>query len=179
MLKWFGATIGCRFSESISVDDFGLAGKLFLPVAIVTAAFVMPRPEPAPVIVEIAEWPAMPAPVVTVEAPTFAEAKPTVVNVSPAEPVVVEETVEVEKVQRVEVPVDRVVTVEVPVRTCLVWDELPSYDLAKAITVTRPGEAWMLDGDSYNGLVWLDSTSKPSESELLGGWLADLEAETC
>jgi hypothetical protein len=172
-------TIGCRFSESISVDDFGLAGKLFLPVAIVTAAFVMPRPEPAPVIVEIADWPAMPAPVVTVEAPTFPEAKPTVVNVSPAEPVVVEETVEVEKVKRVEVLVDRVVTVEVPVRTCLVWDELPSYDLAKAITVTRPGEAWILDGDSYRGLTWLDVTPKPSESELLGGWLADLEAETC
>ena len=55
------------------MDDFGLAGKLFLPVAIVTAAFVMPKPEPAPVIVEIAEWPTMPAPVITVELPEFPE----------------------------------------------------------------------------------------------------------
>jgi hypothetical protein len=161
------------------LNDFGLAGKLFLPVAIVTAATVMPSPEPAPVIVEIAEWPVMPAPVVTVEAPAFPESKPTVVNVSPAEPVVVEEKVEVEKEKRVNVPVDRVVTIEVPVRTCLVWGELPDYDLARAITVTRPGEAWMLDGDSYRGLTWLDVTPKPSESELLGGWLANLEAETC
>ena len=163
------------------MDDFGLAGKLFLPVAIVTAAFVMPKPEPVPVIVEIAEWPVMPAPTITVEAPEFPEIKPTVVNVTPAEPVIIEETIEVEKTKQVEVPVREIVQVEVPVetRTCLLWDGLPSYDLAKAITVTRPGEAWMLDGDSYAGLIWLDNTVKPSESELLGGWLADLERETC
>lgn len=159
--------------------ELGLAEKLFLPVAIVTAAVLLPRPEPAPVIVEVAEWPSIPAPVVEV---TIPPAESTVINVSPAEPVIVESEVEVE----VEGPTktvyeDRVVEVErvVEVRTCLVWDELPSYDLAKAITVTRPGEAWLLDGDGYGGLVWLDGTPKPSESELLGGWLADLEAETC
>jgi hypothetical protein len=47
--------------------------------------------------------------------------------------------------------------------------------LAKALSVTRPGEAWSLNGDSYAGLVWGDVTPKPTESELLGGWLADLE----
>ena len=159
--------------------ELGLAEKLFLPVAIVTAAVVMPRPEPAPVIVEVAEWPSMPAPIVEVTVPPF---EPTVVNVSPAEPVLVESEVEVEVPGETKtVFEDRVVEVErvVEVRTCLVWDELPSYDLAKAISVTRPNEAWMLDGDSYRGLTWLDSTPKPSESELLGGWLADLEAETC
>lgn len=156
------------------MDDYGLAGKLFLPVAIITAAFVMPKPEPAPVVIEIAEWPTLPAPTITVEVPPFPDLKPTIVNVAPAEPVVTEKVIE-KKGDAVEVFVDRVVTVEVPTRTCLVWDELPSYDLAKAITVTRPGEAWMLDGDSYGGLVWLDVTPKPSESELLGGWLADIE----
>jgi len=160
------------------MGDYGVAGQLFLPAAIVTAAVLMPSPEPAPVIVEIAEWPHVEAPSIVVEVPAFPETKPTVVNVSPGEPFLVEETVEVEK--RVEVPVDRVVTqtVEVEVRTCLVWDELPHYDLAKALSVTRPGEAWSLDGDSYSGLVWGDVTPKPTESELLGGWLADLE-EAC
>jgi hypothetical protein len=161
------------------VNDYGLAGQLFFPVAIVTAAVLMPSPEPAPVIVEIADWPHVEAPSIVVEVPEFPEIKPTIVNVYPGEPFLVEETVEVEK--RVNVPVDRVVTVEVPVevRTCLVWDELPHYDLAKALSVTRPGEAWSLNGDSYAGLVWHDVTSKPTEAELLGGWLADLERETC
>jgi hypothetical protein len=161
------------------MDDFGLAGKLFLPVAIVTAATIMPTPEPAPVIVEMGEWPEVPAPSIVVEVPEFPEIKPTIVNVAPAEPVVIEEEVEVEVAKRVEVPVDRVVEVPVEVRTCLVWDELPSYDLAKALTVTRPGEAWSLNGDAYTGLVWMDVTPKPSESELIGGWLADIEANTC
>ena len=161
------------------MDDFGLAGKLFLPIAIVTAATLMPAVEPAPVIVEVSEWPEMPAPSIVVEVPEFPEIRPSVVNVAPASPVVVEEEVEV--VKRVEVPVDREVIVEVPVevRSCLVWSELPSWDLARALSVTRPGEAWSLNGDYYSGLVWQDSTPKPSESELIGGWLAALEAETC
>lgn len=157
--------------------ELGLAEKLFLPVAIVTAAIVMPKPEPAPVIIEVAEWPTIPAPVVELTIPKF---EPTVVNVSPAEPVIIEEEVEVEGATKT-VYVDKPVTVEkiVEVRTCLVWSELPHYDLAKALTVTRPGEAWSLNGDHYSGLVWGDVTEKPTESELLGGWLADLEAETC
>lgn len=161
------------------MDDFGLAGKLFLLVAIVTAAAIMPKAEPAPVVVEVAEWPEMPAPSIVVEVPEFPEIRSGVVNVAPASPVVVEEEVEVEK--RVSVPVDREVIVEVPVevRSCLVWDELPSWDLARAVSVTRPGEAWSLNGDYYSGLVWQDSTPMPSEAELIGGWLADLEAQTC
>jgi len=159
------------------VYELGIAEKLFLPLAIVTAAVVMPRPEPAPVIVEVAEWPTIPAPVVEL---TIPPSESTVVNVSPAEPVIIEEEVEVEGPTKT-VFRDRQVEVEklVEVRTCLVWSELPHYDLAKALSVTRPGEAWSLDGDSYAGLVWGDVTPKPTESELLGGWLADLEAETC
>ena len=167
------------------LDEYGLAGKLFLPAAIVTAAAIMPTAEPAPIVVEVADWPEYPTPEVTVDLPDFPE-WPTIpqspasnVTVQPAEPVVVEETVEVEK--RVEVPVDREVIVEVPVevRTCLVWDELPSWDLSRAISVTRPGESWSLSGDYYPGLVWHDSTPKPTETELIAGWIEWVEAETC
>ena len=160
------------------MDDFGLSGKLFLPLAIVTAAFVMPTPEPAVIEVTIAEWPDMPAPVVTVEAPSlaFPEQKPIVLNVKPGEPVVSEKLVNVPG------PVttvfqDRDVIVEVEVRTCLDFDVLPSWDLARAVSMTRPGESWSLSGDYYSGLNWLDSTPKPSEREIIGGWLKALEAE--
>ena len=159
------------------MDDLGISGKLLLPVAIVTAAFVMPTPEPAVIELAVAEWPEMPAPVVNVDVPEFPESKPTVVNVAPAEPVVIEETVEVEK--RVNVPVDREVIVEVPVevRTCLNFDELPSWDLARAISMARPNESWSLSGDYYPGLNWLHDTPKPSEGEIIAGWLKALEAE--
>jgi len=38
--------------------------------------------------------------------------------------------------------------------------------LSELLTVVRPGEAWSLSGDSYDGLVWLDETPKPTEEEL-------------
>ena len=154
------------------------AGRLGLPIAIITAAMLWPRPEPAVITVEIPE---LPAPVVTVEAPAFPEwpeQKAPVVNVSPAEPVVVEKRVDVPGPTRtvyeeVEVEVERIV--EVP--ACIDFDDLPYFDLPNAISVTRPGEAWSLSGDYYNGLTWSDSTTKPTFSEIVGGWLANLEAE--
>ena len=162
------------------MDDLGLSGKLFLPVAIVTAAFVMPKGEP--VTVQIDEWPEMPAPVVTVEMPELAlpEVKPSVVNVKAGEPVLVEKRVDVPGPERI-VYQDREVIVEVPVevRTCLNFDELPYFDLANAISAARPGESWSLSGDHYPGLVWLDSTPKPQMSEIIGGWLGALEERTC
>ena len=162
-----------------------LAGKLFLPAAIVTAATVMPASAPPEIVVEIPE---QPAPVIEVvvepsafpEFPAFPKPVASSVTVEPAEPVIVEETTE----RIVEVPgdtetvyVDREVIVEVPVRTWLVWDELPSWDLSRAISAARPGESWSLSGDYYSGLVWHDSTPKPSETELIAGWLESLEAQ--
>jgi hypothetical protein len=160
------------------VDDMGVAGKLFLPVAIVTAAFVMPTPEPAVVELSVAEWPSMPAPVVNVEVPEFPELRASTVTVKPAEPVVVEKRVDVPGPTRTvfedrEVIVERVV--EVP--ACLDYSALPYFDLANAVSVTRPGEAWSLSGDYYNGLVWHDSTPMPSFTEIVGGWLTHLERQ--
>ena len=160
------------------MDDFGLSGKLFLPVAIVTAALMMPRG--APVVVQIDEWPDIPAPVVTVEAPSFTlpDGKPVVLNVKPAEPVVTEKLVDVPG-PATTVFQDREVIVErvVEVKTCVDFDALPSWDLARALTMARPGESWSLSGDYYPGLTWLDSTPKPSEGEIIAGWLKALEAE--
>jgi hypothetical protein len=40
-------------------------------------------------------------------------------------------------------------------------------DLTKALLSLRPGAAWSLDGDQYEGLVWLDQQqSKPTKEEL-------------
>ena len=40
-------------------------------------------------------------------------------------------------------------------------------DLTKALLSLRPGAAWSLDGDQYEGLVWQDKQqSKPSKEEL-------------
>lgn len=160
------------------MDDLGLSGKLFLPVAIVTAALMMPKGQP--ITVQVDEWPEMPAPIVTVEAPVLElpEARPSVVNVAAGEPVVVEKRVDVPGPERI-VYEDREVIVEVPVevRTCLDFDELPYFDLSRAISAARPGESWSLSGDYYPGLVWLDSTPKPTQTEIIAGWLKYLEAQ--
>ena len=40
-------------------------------------------------------------------------------------------------------------------------------DLTKALFSLRPGAAWTLDGDKYEGLTWLDEQqSKPTKEEL-------------
>jgi hypothetical protein len=138
----------------------------------------MPTPEPAVIEVSVAEWPEMPAPVVNVDVPEVSPVKPSSVVVQPAAPVVVEKRVDVPGptvtvYEEVEVEVERIVEV----RTCLNFDELPSWDLARAVSMARPGESWSLSGDYYPGLVWHDSTPKPSEREIIAGWLKALEAE--
>jgi hypothetical protein len=164
------------------MEDMGIAGKLFLPIAIVTAALMMPTPEPAVIELSVAEWPDMPAPVVNVDVPEFPAypeptiVKPSSVTVQPSEPVIVEKRVEVPGptvtvYEDREVIVDRIV--EVP--ACIDFDDLPYFDLPNAISVTRPGEAWSLSGDYYNGLAWSDSTTKPTFTEIVGGWLSHLE----
>lgn len=160
------------------MDDMGIAGQLFLPVAIVTAAFVMPTSEPAVIELSVAEWPEMPAPVVHVDVPEFPELRGSSVTVEPATPVIIEKRVDVPGPVRTvyedrEVIVDRIV--EVP--ACIDFDALPYFDLANAVSVTRPGESWSLSGDYYNGLAWSDSTPKPTFSEIVGGWLSHLESQ--
>ena len=40
-------------------------------------------------------------------------------------------------------------------------------DLTKALFSLRPGAAWALDGDKYEGITWLDEQqSKPTKEEL-------------
>lgn len=160
------------------MDDLGIAGKLFLPLAIVTAAFVMPTPEPAVIEVSVAEWPEMPAPVVSVDIPEFPKMEAQTVTVQPATPVIVEKRVDVPGptvtvYEDREVVVDRIV--EVP--ACIDFDDLPYFDLATAVSVTRPGESWSLSGDFYNGLNWLADTPKPTFTEIVGGWLGNLQKE--
>ena len=40
------------------------------------------------------------------------------------------------------------------------------YDMGKVIPLLRPGEEFILNGDSYSGLQWLASTTKPTEAEI-------------
>ena len=40
-------------------------------------------------------------------------------------------------------------------------------DITKALVSLRPGAEWMLDGDTYEGLSWLDEVqTKPSKAEI-------------
>lgn len=49
--------------------------------------------------------------------------------------------------------------------------------IPNALAVIRPASQWVLRGDSYDGLEWLDETqSKPTEAEVLAE-VARLESE--
>ena len=43
---------------------------------------------------------------------------------------------------------------------------MAKYSIANIIPILRPGEEFVLYGDSYSGLEWRDSTTKPTEAEL-------------
>jgi len=43
-------------------------------------------------------------------------------------------------------------------------------DIPATLTHLRPGAQWSLNGDSYDGLTWLDETPAPTEAELLAAW---------
>ena len=154
-------------------------GKIALPIAIVSAALLWPKTEAPAIIIELSE---LPAPVISIEAsefpafPVYPETKPPIITVNPNQPIITEKVIEVPGATVYE---DRIVTVEkiVEVRTCLNFDELPSWDLARAVSMARPGESWSLSGDYYPGLNWLDSTPKPSEGEIIAGWLKALEKD--
>ena len=44
-------------------------------------------------------------------------------------------------------------------------------DISRAINHCRPGSKWTLNGETYEGLVWLDAPeTKPTEAELDAAW---------
>jgi hypothetical protein len=56
-------------------------------------------------------------------------------------------------------------------------------DYAQILTVNYAGSQWTLNGDSYDGLTWLDESPKPTQAELDALWestqatLADKKAQ--
>ena len=40
------------------------------------------------------------------------------------------------------------------------------YTIAQALLALKPGAEWVLDGDDYSGLTWLDSGQQPTEQEV-------------
>jgi hypothetical protein len=43
-------------------------------------------------------------------------------------------------------------------------------DYSKILSTNYAGKSWSLDGDSYNGLTWLDESQKPTQAELDALW---------
>ena len=44
-------------------------------------------------------------------------------------------------------------------------------NIPNILSVIRPGAQWTLNGDTYEGLIWLDSTQlKPTEAEVIAAW---------
>jgi len=50
-------------------------------------------------------------------------------------------------------------------------------DYAKILSVNYPNSEWTLNGDGYDGLVWLSNTVKPSQEELDALWIPTQETE--
>ena len=48
-------------------------------------------------------------------------------------------------------------------------------DIAKILKGKYPARKWALNGDSYDGLIMLDGSPKPSETELESHW-AEVQA---
>lgn len=49
-------------------------------------------------------------------------------------------------------------------------------NIAEILTRKYPGTEWVLNGDTYDGLVWLDESPKPTKAEL-EAVAADVEHE--
>jgi hypothetical protein len=43
-------------------------------------------------------------------------------------------------------------------------------DYAAVLTANYPDAQWTLDGDTYDGLTWLEDTPKPTQAELDAAW---------
>lgn len=44
--------------------------------------------------------------------------------------------------------------------------------IQEALSMNRPGEEYILDGDSLDGLTWLSDTPPPTNAEIASGWKA-------
>ena len=51
-------------------------------------------------------------------------------------------------------------------------------DYAAILSLNYIGAQWSLNGDSYEGLDWLDSTPKPTQEELDALWIPTQEADS-
>jgi hypothetical protein len=51
-------------------------------------------------------------------------------------------------------------------------------DYTAILTLNYVGAQWTLNGDSYEGLDWLDSTPKPTQAELDALWIPTQEADS-
>jgi hypothetical protein len=51
-------------------------------------------------------------------------------------------------------------------------------DYAAILSLNYAGTQWSLNGDSYEGLEWLDSTPKPTQAELDALWIPTQEANS-
>lgn len=54
-----------------------------------------------------------------------------------------------------------------------------STDYAAVLTANYSGAQWSLNGDTYEGLTWLDDTPKPTQEELDAAWPAVNYANQC
>ena len=45
-----------------------------------------------------------------------------------------------------------------------------STDYGAVLTANYPGTIWTLNGDTYDGLTWLDDTPQPTQAELDSLW---------
>ena len=51
-------------------------------------------------------------------------------------------------------------------------------DYTAILSLNYIGAQWSLNGDSYEGLDWLDSTPKPTQAELDALWIPTQEADS-
>ena len=51
-------------------------------------------------------------------------------------------------------------------------------DYTAILILNYPNTQWSLNGDSYEGLDWLDSTPKPTQAELDALWIPTQEADS-
>jgi hypothetical protein len=45
-----------------------------------------------------------------------------------------------------------------------------NMDIPAILTHIRPGAAWSLNGDTLDGLTWLDDSPAPTEAEIVEAW---------
>lgn len=43
-------------------------------------------------------------------------------------------------------------------------------DYTQILSINYPGKQWSLNGDFYDGLIWLESSPKPTQAELDALW---------